>query len=105
MGKDKDKENVKSSSKHATKKFTRMDSVVITDTTPNCPPEMIAVVRERLEVEYAKDPDAFEPMDVERMRTCEWTVSRYILRNHGDIDATVEMALKAGRWRKDIGMV
>ena len=67
------------------KQRNRLDSLV-TDVTPNSPPEVVAKVREIIQVELEKNPHDFDPEDIERFTKSDWTVTRFLLRKKGNIE-------------------
>lgn len=85
------------------KQRNRLDSL-ITDVTPNSPPEVIAKVREILKEEYDKNPQDFDAEDVDRFMKSDWTVTRFLLRKKDDIDEAAKMMISCGRWRHKLGM-
>jgi hypothetical protein len=85
------------------KQRNRLDSLV-TDVTPNSPPEVIAKVREILNAEVEKNPNDFDPDDIERFRNSDWTVTRFLLRKKGDINEAAKMMIACGKWRHKLGM-
>jgi len=85
------------------KQRNRLDSL-ITDVTPNSPPETIAKVRELCQKEFDKDPQAFDPTDVERFMNSDWTVTRFLLRKKDDPVEAAKMIVACARWRHRLGM-
>ena len=85
------------------KQRNRLDSLV-TDVTPNSSPEAIAKVRELLQVEFDKDPDSFDPSDIERFQNSDWTVTRFLMRKKDNIEEAAKMMIGCARWRHKLGM-
>lgn len=85
------------------KQRNRLDSL-ITDVTPNSPPESIAKVRAIIQAEVDKDPGQFDPSDIERFMKSDWTVTRFLLRKKDNIEDAGQMMINCGRWRHKLGM-
>lgn len=85
------------------KQRNRLDSL-ITDSTPNSPPEIIAKVRAILKPEFEKNPDDFDPNDVEKFMNSDWTVTRFLLRKKDNAEDAAAMMLSCARWRHRLGM-
>lgn len=85
------------------KQRNRLDSL-ITDVTPNSPPEVIAKVRAILAAEVEKHPDEFDSDDLERFQNSDWTVTRFLLRKKGNIENAGQMMINCLKWRHRLGM-
>lgn len=85
------------------KQRNRLDSL-ITDVTPNSPPEVIAKVRAIIKTEVDKNPDDFDASDIERFMASDWTVTRFLLRKKDDIENAAQMMISCGKWRHKLGM-
>lgn len=85
------------------KQRNRLDSL-ITDATPNSPPEVITKVRAILKAEVDKNPDQFDDSDVERFMSSDWTVTRFLMRKKDNIEDAAQMLISCGRWRHKLGM-
>lgn len=85
------------------KQRNRLDSLV-TDVTPNSPPEVIAQVRDICKKEFEKHPDDFDPTDIERFMGSDWTVTRFLLRKKDNIEDAAKMMISCARWRHRLGM-
>lgn len=85
------------------KQRNRLDSL-ITDVTPNSPPEVIAKVRAIIQAEVDKDPNQFDPNDIERFMKSDWTVTRFLLRKKDNIEDAGQMMISCARWRHKLGM-
>lgn len=85
------------------KQRNRLDSLV-TDVTPNSPPEVIAKVRAICQNEFEKNPDQFDPSDIERFMKSDWTVTRFLLRKKDNIEDAAQMIIDCARWRHKLGM-
>lgn len=85
------------------KERNRLDSL-ITDVTPNSPPETIEKVRAICRVEFDKNPQEFDPDDVERFLNSDWTVTRFLLRKKDNVDEAAKMIISCGKWRHKLGM-
>lgn len=85
------------------KQRNRLDSL-ITDVTPNSPPEMIEKVRALCKVEFEKNPDNFDSNDIERFMKSDWTVTRFLLRKKENVDEAAKMIVDCAKWRHRLGM-
>lgn len=85
------------------KQRNRLDSL-ITDVTPNSPPEVIAKVRSIIQAEVDKDSSQFDPNDIERFMKSDWTVTRFLLRKKDNIEDAGQMMISCARWRHKLGM-
>lgn len=85
------------------KQRNRLDSIV-TDVTPNSPPEVIAKVREIISAAVEKNPDQFDSHDVERYMKSDWTVTRFLLRKKDNIEDAAHMMISCGKWRHKLGI-
>lgn len=66
-------------------------------------PESIAEIRKRFEEEVAKNPDKYHPIDIERVKTEEWQVKRF-LDDKPSVDEAFEALCKAMQWKKEFGI-
>lgn len=85
------------------KQRNRLDSL-ITDVTPNSPPEVIAKVRAILGEEFKKNADLYDPNDIERFEKSDWTITRFLLRKKENPEEAAQMMIGCGRWRHKLGM-
>lgn len=85
------------------KQRNRLDSL-ITDSTPNAAPEVIAKVRELVNVQFDENPNLFDPTDIERFRTSDWTVTRFLLRKQNNAEEAAKMIISCAKWRHRLGM-
>lgn len=85
------------------KQRNRLDSL-ITDVTPNSPPEAIAKVRAICKEEFDKHPEDFDPTDIERFMSSDWTVTRFLLRKKDNVEDAAKMIIGCARWRHKLGM-
>lgn len=85
------------------KQRNRLDSL-ITDVTPNSPPEVIAKVRAILKEEFESKPEDFDPSDIERFMGSDWTVTRFLLRKKDNVEEAAKMMIGCARWRHKLGM-
>lgn len=85
------------------KQRNRLDSL-ITDVTPNSPPEVIAKVRAILKTEVDKNPDQFDESDIERFMNSDWTVTRFLMRKKDNIEDAAQMLISCAKWRHRLGM-
>lgn len=85
------------------KQRNRLDSL-ITDVTPNSPPEVIAKVRSIYKDEVDKNPDQFDQGDVERFMNSDWTITRFLMRKKDNPEEAAQMLIECGKWRHKLGM-
>lgn len=85
------------------KQRNRLDSL-ITDVTPNSPPDVIAKVRSIVQEELEKNPQDFDKQDVERFMNSDWTVTRFLLRKKDNINDAAQMMIGCAKWRHKLGM-
>lgn len=85
------------------KQRNRLDSL-ITDVTPNSPPEVIEKVRAICKPEFEKTPQDFDEGDVERFLNSDWTVTRFLLRKKDNVEDAAQMIISCARWRHKLGM-
>lgn len=85
------------------KQRNRLDSL-ITDVTPNSPPETIAKVRTIVKAEFEKNPDQFDESDIERFMSSDWTVTRFLLRKKDNVEDAAQMIINCAKWRNKLGM-
>lgn len=85
------------------KQRNRLDSL-ITDVTPNSPPDVIAKVRSIVQAEFDKNPDQFDKQDIERFLNSDWTVTRFLLRKKDNIEDAAQMIINCAKWRHRLGM-
>lgn len=65
--------------------------------------ELIKSVRQKFLDHVAANPTLYHDNDVERVRTNDWTVNRFILVNKNESDA-LKALIKAMEWRKSYGV-
>lgn len=85
------------------KQRNRLDSL-ITDVTPNSPPEVIAKVRAICKAEFEKNPELYDESDIERFMTSDWTVTRFLLRKKDNVEDAAQMIIGCAKWRNKLGM-
>lgn len=85
------------------KQRNRLDSLV-TDSTPNSPPEAIAKVRAIFKAEVDKNSDLVDPNDVEKCMKSDWYVTRFLLRKKDNIEDAGKMMIETSKWRHRHGM-
>lgn len=85
------------------KQRNRLDSLV-TDVTPNAPPEAIAKVREIFKAEADKHPEEMDPTDVARFMESDWTVTRFLMRKKDNAEDAAQMIINCAKWRHKLGM-
>lgn len=68
--------------------------------------EAIARLRALFEADLSAHPDLYHPIDVERVRTEEWQVKRFLLDQPDQEDETAAFAAlsKALQWKKSFGL-
>lgn len=67
--------------------------------------EGISEIRAKFEQELSAHPDLYHPIDVERVRTEEWQVKRFILdQADGDLQKAFAALIKALQWKKSFGV-
>ena len=62
--------------------------------------EVIENIRRRV---LAMNPDMFHPKDVERVKTNDWPIERYLLVNKSE-DTAFAAFIKTMEWRKSYGV-
>jgi len=65
--------------------------------------ETIALLRSQFEKELHQNPDQFHAVDIDRVRTDDWTISRYLL-SHSCPNKAYEALTKSLRWKKSFGV-
>ena len=85
------------------KQRNRLDSL-ITDVTPNSPPEVIAKVRAICKAEFDRTPGEFDQSDIDRFMSSDWTITRFLLRKKENVEDAAQMIICCGRWRHKLGM-
>ena len=66
-------------------------------------------VRELFLNHLNKWPDHFDPVDVERIKSCDWIIERFleyqkIVNHKTDVNATAKKLIEAMKWRKEQGV-
>lgn len=61
--------------------------------------QQIAAIRQRFEAELPQNSARFHLIDIERVRTEDWQVKRYILDNEDDIEAAYKSLIKTLEWK------
>ena len=68
-------------------------------------PEAVSNVRALFEKELTANPDAYHPVDIERVRTEEWQVKRFLLdQPDRDEDKALQSLCKSLQWKKSFGV-
>ena len=70
----------------------------------NCSPQELDEVRKRFLQEYEENPDLYDPIDVERVKTDEWTIKRFLGFKKSNIDESVQALISNMKWRKEFGV-
>ena len=66
--------------------------------------EAIGRLRALFEVELTKNPDLYHPVDIDRVRTEDWQVKRFLLYHPESEQAAFQALLKALQWKKSFGV-
>jgi len=67
--------------------------------------ELVKTVRRRFFEEfYAENPDDYEPTDIQRLRTDDWFVKRFIIARFRQEEESLKMINDAMKWRKEYGI-
>lgn len=64
----------------------------------------IESLRARFEAELVRNASRYHEIDVERVRTEEWQVKRFLLRYDHNEDKAFEAMLAALQWKKEFGI-
>ena len=67
-------------------------------------PILIGKVRDRVLEDMEKHKDQYDASDIEKVRTSDWTVSRFVWIAKQNVDLAVSMAMEAMKWRKSYGV-
>lgn len=67
----------------------------------SCTDDEVAFVRTRFLDEAESNPDLYDPIDVERCRTDEWTIKRFIAYRKHNLESASETIINSMRWRKE----
>lgn len=70
----------------------------------NGPTDSIQQVREMFADEVKNNGDLYDPIDVERVATDDYTVERYLKHHKGDLEKGYNMLVEAMRWRRSFGV-
>ena len=75
--------------------------------TSKIPKNLIEEVRQKFVERVAKNPELYYNEDVERVKTDDWTVRRFLYRFNKDPDVNkgLEALDKAMKWRKPFGVL
>jgi len=66
--------------------------------------DIISEVRDQFLEINAKNANLFDTLDVERVRSNEFAVKRFVLWNNYDLNKSVKQLVEAMKWRKDNGI-
>ena len=66
--------------------------------------EAIGRLRALFEVELTKNPDLYHPVDIDRVRTEDWQVKRFLLEKEGNEPAAFQALLSALQWKQSFGV-
>lgn len=67
--------------------------------------DAIARLRAQFEAELKSNGDLYHPIDIERVRTEDWQVKRFLLdQADGNEDAAFQALIKALQWKKSFGV-
>lgn len=64
----------------------------------------VETLRKRFLEDVEKNPNLYHKIDIERVKTEEWQVRRFLEEFNGDIDKAYELLIKAMRWKKEFGI-
>ena len=79
----------------------------IYEKSKSIPKSVIEEVRQKF-LELAKqNPDLYYAADVERVKSDDWTIRRYVYRDNSepDVQKGLEALDKAMKWRKEFGVL
>jgi hypothetical protein len=76
------------------------DIHALTDTTNGT---KVSEIRHKFLSEVESNPDLYHDIDVERVRTEDWQVERYVIR-HETVDKAYEALVAAMQWKKSFGV-
>lgn len=79
----------------------------IFERSKSIPKSIIEEVRLKFLESAKQDPNAYYSADVERVKSDDWTVRRYIYRDNAepDVQKGFERLDKAMKWRKEYGVL
>ncbi|CAG2162973.1 unnamed protein product [Oppiella nova] len=77
---------------------------IITKQHSNKSGELVIQVRQRFLEDYTNNPDVYNEEDVERIRTNDWYVKRFLLARRRNVDEAYEMLRNTIRWRQEFGL-
>lgn len=66
--------------------------------------EAIANLRAKFETELSANGSEYHPIDIERVRTEEWQVKRFIMDNEGNEDKAFSELIRVMKWKKSYGI-
>lgn len=66
--------------------------------------ESIATLRQKFEDEVSENPSLYHQVDIERVRTEEWQVKRYLLAKKNNEAEAFDAMIKALQWKQSIGL-
>ena len=69
----------------------------------SCSKEAIANLRSKFLAEAQQNPNKFHPKDVERVKTNDWPIERFLLVNKSE-DSALAALTKTMEWRKSYGV-
>ncbi|XP_074600680.1 motile sperm domain-containing protein 2-like [Brevipalpus obovatus] len=61
-------------------------------------------VREMFLQEAQENPNFYDPIDIDRVRTDDYTVRRFVQNQRGDVEKGFNMLMSAMKWRKSFGV-
>ena len=67
----------------------------------SCSAEELDTVRQKLLQDVNDNPDLYDSLDIERCKTDEWTVKRFICYKKHNIEEASSALIKSMRWRKE----
>ncbi|CAG2166919.1 unnamed protein product, partial [Oppiella nova] len=66
--------------------------------------ELIPDVRQAICAKHEADPQLYDEVDVERVRTDDWSSLRYIKWNRGEVDKCIAQLDACLQWRRQFGV-
>ena len=67
-------------------------------------PIILDKIRERLVSEMTTHSDLYDECDLERVRSNDWAIQRFLMINRGDVEKTFIAVRDAMQWRKSFGV-
>lgn len=68
------------------------------------PSSVVATLRDRFLSESASNPDKYYPEDIDKVKSNDWTVQRFLLYKKNNVDEALKALDFAMKWRKSFGV-